>query len=109
MLDYIITANCMPLLDAILGVDPATWDLEPAKARLGGKVCLWGGVHGHLTVERGRAEVRRAMQVLALGGGFILSPVDNVRQYTPTARGTWRRWSMNGDDSPEPISKQTKL
>jgi hypothetical protein len=98
-LGYIITANCMPLLgdireagvDAILGVDPATWDLELAKARLGGKVCLWGGVNGHLTVERGRAEqvraeVRRAMQVLAPGGGFILSPVDNVRQYTPTAK-----------------------
>jgi hypothetical protein len=98
-LGYIITADCMPLLDdireasvgAILGVDPAAWDLELAKARLRGKVCLWGGVNGHLTVEQGsaeqvRAEVRHALQVLAPGGGFILSPVDNVRQNTPVSR-----------------------
>ncbi len=96
---YIITANCMPLLDqiaeagvdAVIGVDPAQWDLAAAKARLGGKVCLWGGVNGHLTVEHGtpedvRTEVRRAVETLAPGGGFILSPVDNVREYTPQAQ-----------------------
>jgi hypothetical protein len=26
------------------------------------------------------------VQVLAPGGGFVLSPVDNVREYTPTAQ-----------------------
>jgi uroporphyrinogen decarboxylase len=98
-LGYIITSNCMPLLDVLaesgvdvlIGVDPAAWDLTVAKQTLGGKVCLWGGVNGHLTVEQGspeevRAEVRRAMQVLAPGGGFVLSPVDNVRENTPRAR-----------------------
>ena len=98
-LGYLITSNCMPLLemfaeagvDAVIGVDPAEWDLEITKCKLGGKVCLWGGVNGHLTVEQGssdqvRAEVRKALEVLAPGGGFILSPVDNVREDTPRAR-----------------------
>jgi hypothetical protein len=96
---YIITSNCMPLLpdiraagvDCILGVDPHCWNLEAAREKTGGQVTLWGGVNGHLTVENGapeqvRAEVRRAMEALAPGGRFILSPVDNVREDSPTAR-----------------------
>lgn len=98
-LGYIVTSNCMPLLDVLadtgvdvlIGVDPGAWDLVAAKQKLGGRVCLWGGVNGHLTVEQEsseevRAEVRRAMDVLAPGGGFILSPVDNVREDTPRSR-----------------------
>jgi len=108
---YLITASCMPLLemiaeagvDVLVGVDPMRWDLETVKRRVAGKVCLWGGVNGHLTVEQGtasevRAEVERAMQILAPGGGFILSPVDNVREQTPRSRENvqalieeWRR------------------
>ena len=89
----------MPLLDdiretgtdAIIGVDPEQWDLEIAQQKLGGRVCLWGGVNGHLTVELGkseevRAEVRQALEILSADGGFVLSPVDNVREYTPTSR-----------------------
>ncbi len=107
---YLITANCMPLLDLIAeagvdviqGVDPRAWDLAATKRQLDGKVCLWGGVNGHLTVEHGspaevRAEVDEACRVLAPGGGFILSPVDNVREDTELARnnvshliGRWR-------------------
>jgi uroporphyrinogen decarboxylase len=96
---YIMTSNCMPLLDmiaeagvdVIMGVDPHAWDITAAKQKLQGKVCLWGGVNGHLTMEMGteeqvRAEVQEAMRVLAPGGGFILSPVDNVREDTPQAR-----------------------
>ena len=95
---YIITSNCMPLLDmfveigidAVIGVDPAQWDLQATKKKLGGKVALWGGVNGHLTVEQGLSEdvrdaVRHAMNTLGPGGGFILSPVDNVREQTPQA------------------------
>lgn len=96
---YIMTSNCMALLDdicatgvdAIIGVDPAQWNLKEARQKLGENVCLWGGVNGHLTVERGtqdqvRVEVRQAIQALAPGGGFILSPVDNVREYTPAVQ-----------------------
>ncbi|MDI7275768.1 MAG: uroporphyrinogen decarboxylase family protein, partial [Anaerolineae bacterium] len=108
---YLITSNCMPLLDlfaelgvdVLIGVDPAQWDMAAAKSKMRGRVCLWGGVNGHLTVEHGsedevRAEVREAMRVLAPGGGFILSPVDNVREDTPRSRDNvralideWRR------------------
>ena len=96
---YLMTTSCMPLLDDIreagvdvlIGVDPAEWDLAAAHRKLAGRVCLWGGVNGHLTVERGtsdqvRSEVRQALDKLAPGGGFILSPVDNVRDYSRTAR-----------------------
>lgn len=95
---YLITSNAMPLLDifseagvdVLIGVDPACWDLEMAKRKLVGKICLWGGVNGHLTIEQGepeqvQAEVRRAMEVLG-PVGLILSPVDNVREDTSKSR-----------------------
>jgi hypothetical protein len=96
---YLITANCLPLLemiadagvDVIIGVDPAQWDLAIAKQKLAGRVCLWGGVNGHLTMEQGtpeevKAEVQKALELLAPGGGFILSPVDNVRELTEVSQ-----------------------
>jgi len=96
---YLITSNCMGLLesiadagvDVVIGVDPHAWDLQGAKNTLRGRVCLWGGVNGHLTVESSlpddvRAEVRESLAVLGEGGGFILSPVDNVREDTPRSR-----------------------
>ena len=91
---YIATDKVPPLLpllaesgiDVLIGVDPHTFDLPQVKAVLGERICLWGGVNGHLTVELGteeqtRSEVRQAMEVLSPKGGFILSPVDNVREY----------------------------
>jgi len=93
---YIITSNCQALLpaiaeagvDVVIGVDPHLWDLQAAKEATRGKMCLWGGVNGHLTVEQGtpeevRAETRTAIEVLGQGGGFVLSPVDNVREDNP--------------------------
>lgn len=56
---------------------------------MGGLRC--GGGNGYGTVEWGteaevRAKVQKAMEVLAPGGGFILSPVENVRD---TSQHTW--------------------
>jgi len=94
---YIITANAMPLLeliadtgvDVIIGVDPVAYDLEATKRILGGRVCLWGGVNGHLTVEQGTPEAVKGEVAAAMASlgpdGFILSPVDNIRQDTPVA------------------------
>ncbi|MFQ6132850.1 MAG: uroporphyrinogen decarboxylase family protein [Armatimonadota bacterium] len=100
---YIITTGMMPILDALLeagidtiiGVDPVQGrgtDLALVKQNLGGSICLWGGVNGFLTIERGteddvRAATREAIETLAPGGGFILSPVDNVSADSDT---TWR-------------------
>ena len=99
---YIITARAMPLLnliaeagvDVLIGVDPEAFDLVETKRTLGGKVCLWGGVNGHLTIEHGtpesvQAEVKTAMDTLG-PDGFILSPVDNVREDTPVAMNNVR-------------------
>jgi uroporphyrinogen-III decarboxylase len=96
---YLITSRCMPLLplfaelgiDVLIGVDPHEWDLAETKRQLAGKVCLWGGVNGHLDIEHGDTELvrrvtREALDVLAPGGGFVLSPVDNVREHTATAQ-----------------------
>ena len=96
---YIATDKVSPLLpllansgiDVLIGVDPHTYDLSKTKKAMKGEVCLWGGVNGHLTVENGteeetREEVRNAMRELSTGGGFILSPVDNVREDSDRSR-----------------------
>ncbi|TET12555.1 hypothetical protein E3J84_01400 [Candidatus Aerophobetes bacterium] len=92
---YIMTSGVMPLLDdflklgidVLIGVDPIQGKetaLKILKEKVRGKICLWGGVNGFVTIERGkRDEVRKAVykaiSILGPGGGFILSPVDNVR------------------------------
>jgi hypothetical protein len=90
---YFITSSCMPLLemiaeagvDVIIGLDPARWNLNIAREKLAGKVCLWGGVNGHMTIEQGsvesvKAEIQKAIKDFGKSGGFVLSPVDNVRE-----------------------------
>ena len=93
-LAIITTSGYTPLLDAyldagidaLIGLDPvqdARADFELTKRKLGGRVCLWGGVNGFITVEQGTPQevqeaVERAICTLAPGGGFVLSPVDNV-------------------------------
>lgn len=96
---YLMSCGSLPLVDmmlkagvdVLLGVDPAqdrTMDLASLKRRTAGRMCLWGGVCGYLTIECGaeeeiRQEVRQAISTLGIGGGFILSPVTNVREDNP--------------------------
>ncbi len=91
---YILTSGSMPLhdtlvdlgIDVLIGADPVQGkgtDLRRMKTQLKGKMCIWGGVNGFVTVEEGTEEqieqaVQHAMQTLG-PDGFILSPVDNVR------------------------------
>ena len=100
---YIMTTGTMPLLDILLesgidvliGVDPVQGtgtDLPELKRKLNGKICIWGGVNGFVTVEMGSKEeienaVETAISTLAPGGGFILSPVDNIRD---TSEDAWK-------------------
>ncbi|HPD14156.1 MAG TPA: uroporphyrinogen decarboxylase family protein [Planctomycetota bacterium] len=99
---YILTSGAMPLLDMIIeagvdvliGVDPIQGkgtDMAEMKRRTAGKLALWGGVNGFLTVERGTPEGIREAVRLALDtlgpDGFILSPVDNIRD---TSDEVWR-------------------
>jgi len=98
---YIMTSGVMPLLDdflelgidVLIGVDPIQGkgtDLRLLKESLGGRICLWGGVNGFLTIEKGKEkEVQDAVEnsISILGPrGFILSPVDNV---TDNSERTW--------------------
>ncbi|MHC4481622.1 MAG: uroporphyrinogen decarboxylase family protein, partial [Planctomycetota bacterium] len=98
-LGIITTSAYTPLLDmyreadvdVLIGLDPVQdtrADFARTKQEIGDDVCLWGGVNGFVTVETGTPEqvrqaVRAAIRELAPGGGFILSPVDNVREDAP--------------------------
>jgi len=90
---YIMTTGFMPLLnmileakvDVLIGVDPVMGDvdLRVMKEKTGGRMCLWGGVNGPITVEKDgpeevRKAVKKALDILGTGDGFILSPVDDV-------------------------------
>ena len=101
-LAVISTSSFTPLLDlyaeagvdVLIGADPvqdARADLPLTKHKLAARVAIWGGVNGFVTVETGspadvRQAVRHAVETLGPGGGFILSPVDNVVDGSPT---TW--------------------
>ena len=92
---YLNTCSYMTLLDdfidigfdVLIGVDPVEdkeLNMTVLKQKALGKFSLWGGGNGFVTVEKGareeiRQEVFNAIRDLAPGGGFILSPVDNVR------------------------------
>ncbi|MBM4041430.1 MAG: hypothetical protein FJ290_23250 [Planctomycetes bacterium] len=100
---YILTSGTMPLLemvieagvDVLIGVDPIQGkgtDMAEMKRRAKGKLALWGGINGFITVERGTPEgIREAVKLAldALGpDGFILSPVDNIRD---TSEEVWAK------------------
>ncbi len=106
---YIITSAFLPLVDDIIasgvdvliGLDPSEGkgtQLPEIKRRFrAARRALWGGVSGAITVEMGTGEeteeaVRTALETLGDGGGFILSPVDNVRENTALARENSRRF-----------------
>jgi len=97
---YIITTSWRHLIDdlldlgidSLIGVDPVQGkaDLQEVKQRLGGRVCLWGGVNGALTLGQGTPEevrqaTRQAIQTLGPGGGFVLYAVDQLVKETPWA------------------------
>lgn len=99
---YIITSAFLPLVDDILaagvdvliGLDPKEGkgtDLRQVKAKFAAKKrTIWGGVSGAVTIETGtktetEQAVSEALQLLGANGGFILAPMDNVREDTPLA------------------------
>lgn len=99
---YICSSGHIPMLDAylesgidvLIGLDPIQGthtDMEVLKKKIGHRICLWGGVSGAITVERGsekeiREAVRSALNILG-PNGFILSPVDNITIDEPR---TWK-------------------
>lgn len=98
MLDYHVEAG----IDVLIGLDPVqgtSTDLQRIKAKIGDRICLWGGVSGAITVEMGsqeevRSAVRQALSTLG-PQGFILSPVDNI---TVDAPQTWQNLQVFCDE-----------
>lgn len=105
----ITTSAFLPILDDILstgidvliGIDPEQGkgtDLAEVKTRFRAQNrAIWGGVSGAVTVEQGTEEqtqqaVIRALDTLGNGSGFILSPVDNVRDNTPNTWNNTRKF-----------------
>ena len=111
---YIMTKGAMPILDMILeagvdalfGPDPIQGDIDmhAVKAKARGRLCLWGGINGPLTIEAGTKEqieqgVKEAIDALSPGDGFILSPVDGIYDSSTqtwdnvrTFVDAWKRW-----------------
>ncbi len=75
-----------PVQVAAAGMDTAL-----LKKRFGKKLSFWGGgcdtqhVLARGTPEEVRAEVRRRIQDLAPGGGFVFNPVHNIQPLVPPA------------------------
>ncbi len=89
MLDFYIEAG----VDVLIGVDPVQGtytNLEQMKRKADGKLSLWGGLSGAVTVEMGSEDEVRAAAAHAIKmlgpTGFILSPVDNITVDEPR---TW--------------------
>jgi uroporphyrinogen decarboxylase len=73
-------------VDALNPVQVTARDMEPAtlKKRWGDSITFWGGINSQQVLPFGtpdevRAEVRRVIDILALGGGFVLNSVHNIQ------------------------------
>ena len=114
LFSYIITTSWQPLIDdllelgidSLLGVDPIQGkaNLPALKRRLGGRICLWGGLNGALTLGHGspddvRQATEQAIRTLGPGGGFVLYPVDQVVRETPwsNVEAMIDAWQRSGD------------
>jgi uroporphyrinogen-III decarboxylase len=108
---YIITKGWKPLrndflemgIDCITGVDPVqdNVNLEEVKAALGADICLMGGINAAVMLTQWSDEeisdaVRRAVQVLSPGSGFILFPVDNIHCELPWEKVEYliKQWKL---------------
>jgi len=95
---YSMASGVMPLIEAIkesgvdllYGIDPIQggFDMKRVKDETDGKICLWGGVNAHVTLELGSAgdvrnAVRNAISTLGPNGGFILSSVGAIYPEVP--------------------------
>jgi uroporphyrinogen decarboxylase len=63
-------------------------DTAALKAEFGQHICFWGGIDTQRVLPRGtpdevRAEVRRRIDDLAPGGGFVLAAVHNIQEDVP--------------------------
>ncbi|HHW30363.1 MAG TPA: hypothetical protein GXX20_01615 [Clostridiaceae bacterium] len=86
--------NLMPYMDKILKLgmkglhllEPGAMDLVELKQKYGHRVCLVGNIDIDYTLSKGtieevEAEVKNRIDVLGLGGGFIISDSNSITAY----------------------------
>jgi uroporphyrinogen-III decarboxylase len=86
--------NITPLLEELLSLgmdglhpfEPGAMDIEAAKCAYGHRICLVGNIDLHYTLTRGTplevdAEVKRRIEVLGKGGGYMISSANSLTSY----------------------------
>ncbi len=91
---YHSDGNLLPILDDLLtlgmnglaNVEPNAMDIVDLKKRYGHRLCLMGNIDLHYTLTQGtpeetEAEVKKRLQELAPGGGYILASSNGLTPY----------------------------
>jgi len=91
---YHSDGNLMPILDDLLtlgmnglaNIEPNAMDILELKKKYGHRICLMGNIDLHYTLTRGtpeetEAEVKKRIQELSPGGGYILASSNGLTGY----------------------------
>jgi len=75
-------------LDVLNPLQPESMDIARIKRDYGGKLAFWGGISTQKTLPYGspdeaRQEARAVRDLLAAGGGYILSPAQSIQADVP--------------------------
>jgi len=86
--------NLMPILEDLLSlgmaglhpIQPNAMDIEALKRKYGERLCLWGNIDLEYTLTRGTPEevkalVRRRIEIVGRGGGYILGSSNSITPY----------------------------
>ena len=86
--------NLMPILDDLLSlgmnglanIEPNAMDIGALKKNYGKKICLMGNIDLHYTLTRGtaeetEAEVKKRIEEIGPGGGYILASANSLTPY----------------------------
>ncbi len=91
---YHSDGNLIPILDDLLtlgmnglaNIEPSAMDIVELKKRYGRRLCLMGNIDLHYTLTRGtpeetEAEVKKRIQEIGPGGGYILASSNGLAPY----------------------------
>ena len=91
---YHSDGNLMPILDDLLtlgmngiaNIEPNAMDINELKKKYGRRVCLVGNIDLHYTLTQGtpeevEAEVKKRIQEIGPGGGYILASSNSIAAY----------------------------
>jgi len=91
---YHSDGNLMPILDDLLtlgmnglaNIEPNAMDINDLKKRYGHRICLVGNIDLHYTLTQGtpeetEAEVKKRIQEVGKGGGYILASSNSLTGY----------------------------